>query len=58
MSGPTALRFEAHLEDPPLIGRGDARFWRVNFGLVLGSFATFALLYCVSRCPPLSMYIF
>jgi YNFM family putative membrane transporter len=39
--------------DPALIGRGGARFWRVNFALVLGSFATFALLYCVQPLMPL-----
>jgi YNFM family putative membrane transporter len=38
--------------DPLLIGRGGARFWRVNFALVLGSFATFALLYYVQPLMP------
>ncbi|MGB3583095.1 MAG: MFS transporter, partial [Roseiarcus sp.] len=38
--------------DPPLIGRGGARFWRVNFALFLGSFATFAVLYCVQPLMP------
>jgi YNFM family putative membrane transporter len=38
--------------DPPLIARGDAQFWRVNFALFLGSFATFALLYCVQPLMP------
>ena len=33
--------------------RGGARFWRVNFALFLGSFATFALLYCVQPLMPL-----
>ncbi len=52
-SSPTILRFEAPAGDPTLIGRGGARFWRVNFGLFLGSFATFALLYCVQPLMPL-----
>jgi YNFM family putative membrane transporter len=39
--------------DPPLIERGGARFWRVSFAMVLGSFATFALLYCVQPLMPL-----
>jgi YNFM family putative membrane transporter len=39
--------------DPPLIARGGARFWRVSFAMVLGSFATFALLYCVQPLMPL-----
>ena len=38
--------------DPPLIARGGARFWRVNFALFLGSFATFAVLYCVQPLMP------
>jgi YNFM family putative membrane transporter len=46
------LRFEAPAGDPPLIARGGARFWRVNFALFLGSFATFALLYCVQPLMP------
>ena len=49
----TISRLEAPAEDPLLIGRGGARFWRVNFALVLGSFATFALLYCVQPLMPL-----
>jgi YNFM family putative membrane transporter len=49
---PTVLRFEAPAVDPPLIARGGARFWRVNFALFLGSFATFALLYCVQPLMP------
>jgi MFS transporter, YNFM family, putative membrane transport protein len=36
-----------------LISPGGARFWRVNFALFLGSFATFALLYCVQPLMPL-----
>ena len=47
------LQFEAHAEGSPLIVRGDARFWRVNSALFLGSFATFALLYCVQPLMPL-----
>jgi MFS transporter, YNFM family, putative membrane transport protein len=52
-STPTISKFEATADDPPLITRGDARFWRVNFALFLGSFATFALLYCVQPLMPL-----
>jgi MFS transporter, YNFM family, putative membrane transport protein len=51
-SSPAILRFEAPAGDPPLIARGGARFWRVNFALFLGSFATFALLYCVQPLMP------
>ena len=50
---PTISKLEAPADDPPLITRGGARFWRVNFGLFLGSFATFALLYCVQPLMPL-----
>src|ERR1700733_10062694 len=52
-SSPAILRFEAPAGDPPLIARGGARFWRVNFALFLGSFATFALLYYVQPLMPL-----
>ena len=38
--------------EPPPIARGGARFWRVNFALFLGSFATFAVLYCVQPLMP------
>jgi MFS transporter, YNFM family, putative membrane transport protein len=38
--------------DPPLIARGGARFWRVSFALFFGSFATFAVLYCVQPLMP------
>jgi YNFM family putative membrane transporter len=51
-SSPAILRFETPAGNPPLIVRGDARFWRVNFALFLGSFATFALLYCVQPLMP------
>ncbi len=51
-SSPTISRFEASAGDPPLIARGGARFWRVNAGLFLGSFATFAMLYCVQPLMP------
>ena len=51
-SSPTISRFEVPAGDPPLIARGGARFWRVNFALFLGSFATFALLYCVQPLMP------
>jgi MFS transporter, YNFM family, putative membrane transport protein len=52
-STPTISKFEAPADDRPLITRGGARFWRVNFALFLGSFATFALLYCVQPLMPL-----
>jgi YNFM family putative membrane transporter len=52
-STPTIVTLKAPTGDPLLIGRGGARFWRVNFALVLGSFATFALLYCVQPLMPL-----
>ena len=51
-SSPAILRFEAPAGDSPLIARGGARFWRVSFALFLGSFATFALLYCVQPLMP------
>jgi len=51
-SSPAILRVEAPAGDSPLIARGGARFWRVNFALFLGSFATFALLYCVQPLMP------
>jgi MFS transporter, YNFM family, putative membrane transport protein len=51
-TSPAILRFEAPAGDPPLIARGGAGFWRVNFALFLGSFATFALLYCVQPLMP------
>ena len=51
-SSPTISRFEAPSHDPPLIALGGARFWRVNFALFLGSFATFAMLYCVQPLMP------
>jgi MFS transporter, YNFM family, putative membrane transport protein len=47
------LKLKTPAGDPPLIGRGGARFWRVSFALFLGSFATFALLYCVQPLMPL-----
>ena len=52
-SNPTILKAATPVGDPALIGRGGARFWRVNFALFLGSFATFALLYCVQPLMPL-----
>ncbi len=52
-STPVISKIEASADDPPLITRGGARFWRVNFALFLGSFATFALLYCVQPLMPL-----
>ena len=51
-STPTISKFEAPADDPPLITRGGARFWRVNFALFLGSFASFAMLYCVQPLLP------
>ncbi|HEY1863747.1 MAG TPA: MFS transporter [Roseiarcus sp.] len=50
-SSPTTLRVATPAGDQPLIARG-ARFWRVNFALFLGSFATFAILYCVQPLLP------
>jgi YNFM family putative membrane transporter len=52
-STPTIVKLKAPAGDPPLITPGGARFWRVNFALFLGSFATFALLYCVQPLMPL-----
>jgi YNFM family putative membrane transporter len=52
-STPTIEKLKAPAGDPPLITPGGARFWRVNFALFLGSFATFALLYCVQPLMPL-----
>jgi YNFM family putative membrane transporter len=46
------LRLEAPAGDAPLIARGGTGFWRVNLALFLGSFATFALLYCVQPLMP------
>ncbi|HZZ23301.1 MAG TPA: MFS transporter [Roseiarcus sp.] len=51
-SSPTILKLEAPGADPALIARGGARFWQVSFALFLGSFATFALLYCVQPLMP------
>ena len=51
-SSPTISRFKAPADDPPLIVFGGAQFWRVNFALFLGSFATFAMLYCVQPLMP------
>jgi MFS transporter, YNFM family, putative membrane transport protein len=50
-SNPTILKVATPAGDQPLIARG-ARFWRVNFALFLGSFATFAMLYCVQPLLP------
>jgi MFS transporter, YNFM family, putative membrane transport protein len=50
---PPILKLKATAGDPPLITPGGARFWRVSFALFLGSFATFALLYCVQPLMPL-----
>jgi len=51
-SRPTTLRFEAPADNPSLKARGRGRFWRVNSALFLGSFATFAMLYCVQPLLP------
>ena len=48
----TSFRFEASAGDPPLIARGGAEFWRVSFAMFFGSFATFAVLYCVQPLMP------
>jgi MFS transporter, YNFM family, putative membrane transport protein len=50
-SNPTILKAKTSSGDAPLIAHG-ARFWRTNFGLFLGSFATFAMLYCVQPLLP------
>jgi MFS transporter, YNFM family, putative membrane transport protein len=50
-SNPTTLTVKTTAGDQPRIARG-ARFWRVNFALFLGSFATFAMLYCVQPLLP------
>jgi len=47
----TILRVESAGDSPP-IARGGAEFWRVSFAMVFGSFATFALLYCVQPLMP------
>jgi YNFM family putative membrane transporter len=46
------LRVEAPAADSPPIGRGGAEFWRVSLAMFFGSFATFALLYCVQPLMP------
>ena len=51
-SNPTILRVPTPAGDPPRNAFGGARFWRVNSGLFLGSFATFAMLYCVQPLMP------
>jgi YNFM family putative membrane transporter len=51
-SNPTILRVATPAGDPARIAFGGARFWRVNSGLFLGSFATFAMLYCVQPLMP------
>ena len=50
-SNPTILKAATAAGDQPRIARA-ARFWRVNFALFLGSFATFAMLYCVQPLLP------
>ena len=50
-SNPTILKVATPAGERRLIARG-ARFWRVNFALFLGSFATFAMLYCVQPLLP------
>ena len=51
-SSPTILRVEAAASDAPPIARGGAEFWRVSFAMAFGSFATFAMLYCVQPLMP------
>jgi YNFM family putative membrane transporter len=48
----TTSGFAAPAADPPLVVRGDARFWRISLALCTGGFATFALLYCVQPLMP------
>ena len=50
-TNPTILSVKAPAGDQPLIA-GGARFWRTTFALFLGSFATFAILYCVQPLMP------
>jgi YNFM family putative membrane transporter len=50
-SNSTILTVKAPAGDAPVVARG-TRFWRVNFGLFLGSFASFAMLYCVQPLMP------
>lgn len=51
-SGSTILKFAAPTAPPPLIARGDARFWRVSLALFIGGLATFGVLYCVQPMMP------
>ena len=51
-SSPAISRYEVPSDNPPLIAPGGARFWRMNAALFLGSFATFAMLYCVQPLMP------
>src|SRR5580700_4631023 len=51
-SNSSTSRFAAPAAAPPLISRGEARFWRVSVGLFLGGVATFAVLYCVQPMMP------
>src|SRR5271166_3997935 len=50
--GSTISRFAAPTSAPPLIARGDARFWRVSVALFIGGLATFGVLYCVQPMMP------
>jgi MFS transporter, YNFM family, putative membrane transport protein len=50
-TSPAILKVASRPADAPLTARG-AKFWRANFGLFLGSFATFAMLYCVQPLMP------
>lgn len=51
-SGSTISKFAAPTAPPPLIARGDARFWRVSLALFIGGLATFGVLYCVQPMMP------
>ncbi len=51
-SGGSISAFAAPATDRPLTRRGEARFWQVSLALFIGSFATFALLYCVQPVLP------
>ena len=51
-SSPAIARSEAPSDNPPLVAPRSARFWRMNGALFLGSFATFAMLYCVQPLMP------
>ncbi len=52
MTNPNATSGLPSVASERLTLRGEARFWRVSVALFFGSFATFALLYCVQPLMP------